>query len=264
MMHFTPRAARGTILFRDWVEAGRLWRAIVSRVPAVTALVLMPDHVHLLAPPEAEGPLGRALRAYALARNHARGASGAVWSRDPYATRVANRVHARRTVRYIYLNPVRAGLVADPLAWPFSTLRDSLGLAIPPARRPVARPEELLAYVGQDADAGLVGCPIPAARPGSHPPAAVLRATSSLTRLPVAELRDSGPHRRRLLAALRALTDLSASEIARFTGVSVGTVRRVPARIDADAARIARVCDDPRFFALEPGRLPWTRDAPRP
>lgn len=38
---------------------------------------------------------------------------------------------AARMVRYGVLNPVRAGLVDDPFAWPWSTLRDLVGACFP-------------------------------------------------------------------------------------------------------------------------------------
>lgn len=265
MQHFTPRAVRGTVLFRDWEEARRLWDAVVRHVPALRAAVLMPDHLHVLAPEAAHRGLGRAMRAFARERNRRRGTDGPAWSHEPYVSRVSNREHLRRTVRYIYLNPVRAGLVDDPLAWPFSTLRDSLGLAVAPVRPAVARPDWLLDYVSRDADAGIDGSPWPAPPAAPPGPEAVLAAVSSLGRYPVAWIRRRGPARSLFLAACRAHAAGGADAIARLAGVAASTVYRKPARTDAEVGRVLRVCGDPRFFALAPGDLRerWRRYAGR-
>ncbi len=266
-MHFTPRAVRGTLLFRTWHEAHGLWEAIARHVPRIEALVLMPDHVHLLAEADAARPLSIAMRAWAFRRNRLRGEAGAVWSHEPHARPVADARHARRAERYIYLNPVRAGLVDDPLAWPFSTLRDALGLAVAPVRGAVARPVALLDYVAHDLDGGLSGSRLPEAPPvgGRFSEAQVLRAVSSLARTPVPVLRRRGPGRTLLIASLRVLAATSNARVAALAGVSARTVSRVPARLDREVARVARVCGDPRFFSLEAGDLRdlWPRYAGR-
>lgn len=46
-------------------------------------------------------------------------------------------------------NPCRARLVADPLAWPFSTHRDAVGLAVDPVV-PRAGPDELPAQIARE------------------------------------------------------------------------------------------------------------------
>ena len=265
MQHYTPRSVRGTVLFRDWEEARRLWDAVVRHVAGLRAAVLMPDHLHILAGEEGHRGVARAMRAYARVRNRLRGEEGAAWSHEPYVSKVSNRDHLRRTVRYIYLNPVRAGLVDDPLAWPFSTLRDALGLALVPVRPAVARPDWLLDYVSRDADAGLAGSPWPEP-PASPPrPEEVLAAVSSLGRYPVGRVRRRGPARSLFLAACRVHAAGGADEIARLAGVSEVTVYRAPAGTGPDVARVFRVCGDPRFFALAPGDLRerWRRYAGR-
>ena len=256
MMHFTPRAVRGTLLFRTWSEARGLWEALTSRLPRLEALVLMPDHVHLLAEGDVAEALSIGMRAYAFHRNRLRGEAGSVWARESYARPVADARHARRTERYIYLNPVRAGLVDDPLAWPFSSLRDALGLAVAPVRAEVRRPAGLLDYVAHDLDGGLSGSRMPEAPPGARPSAAlVLRAVSSLTRTPVPALGRRGPTRDLWIASLRVLAGLPTGRAAALVGVSARTARRVPARLDREVARVGRVCGDRRFSALEAGDL---------
>jgi hypothetical protein len=94
--------------------------------PDATAALLMPDHLHLatLLCGTTVELLGRVLQ------HHAR-RFGAAWDIGP-PTPSHTRQILGRTVRYIYLNPVRAKIVDDPLAWPWSTLRDAVGATAHP------------------------------------------------------------------------------------------------------------------------------------
>jgi hypothetical protein len=76
----------------------------------------LPGHAHLLVRAEA----AVALRAAAMVHADA----------DPRTTRcldVALGRHLMEISRYVHLNPLRAGLVWRPEAWPFSSLRGYLG-----------------------------------------------------------------------------------------------------------------------------------------
>ncbi len=93
----------------------------------------------------------------------------------------------------------------------------------------------------------------------------VRHAVSSLGRLPLPELRRPGPGRAFLLRALRALTGASNAAIARFAGVSPQTAGRAPSSLDPTVLRVATVCRDPRFRALDTTdiRQRWPRLAGR-
>src|SRR5687768_3505503 len=48
MNHYVAHAAGRSLLFTTWAEGLELWRRIIAHVPGLTALHLMPDHIHLL------------------------------------------------------------------------------------------------------------------------------------------------------------------------------------------------------------------------
>jgi len=75
MLHLVAHAVPGTLLFRDWTEAHALWQRL-ARVTGVRALVLMPDHVHLVRTCEDPGDFGIALQAFARWRSRWRGRAG--------------------------------------------------------------------------------------------------------------------------------------------------------------------------------------------
>jgi hypothetical protein len=262
MVHASVRAVRGSLLFHTWAEALVLWNVIAARV-CVLSMVLMPDHLHLALPHEREiAALGRALRAYAIWRNRARGESGPVFERGNRVTPVRGRGHEARLLRYIHLNPCRKGLVPDPLAWPFSTHRDAVGLALPPIRTKVPSPDRFHAFVSGDPDVRPAGTALPSpivADPGRESLVEIHAAVSSLTRTPASRLRQRGPARDLLLRAARALTTASTTAIGDAFGVDPATARRRRAVRDADVATVARVLGDPRFGPLRDGDL---RDDP--
>ena len=75
MHHIVARSTLGTLLFRTWTEAQNLWDRLVE-IPAISALVLMPNHIHLLAPDVSEQDFTRRMSGYARWWNHRRGVPG--------------------------------------------------------------------------------------------------------------------------------------------------------------------------------------------
>jgi putative transposase len=97
---------------------------------------LMTNHVHLVAVPESEDSLARALGCthseYALALNHAQGWSGHVWQ-NRFFSCLLDESHLLRALCYVELNPVRAGLASEPWGWPWSSARaHTLGHVVDP------------------------------------------------------------------------------------------------------------------------------------
>lgn len=254
MYHMSIRACPKTLLFRDWLEAHQLWIQIVRRVRA-RALALMPDHVHLLLDTEQDvAAVRRALRAYALWRNHHRKGSGEVWEHGTRPTLVRGRQHTERTKRYIHLNPCRKGLVKDPLSWPFSTHRDAVGLAIPGVCSRVRDPAAFHVWVSADPSVAAEGTSLPAVVGGPSVPfslEAVRVAVSALTRSTAGALKSRGVPRALFLAAAAALSGAPTSEIADFASVNPSTVRRNRGRHDRRLDLVRRVVGDPRFYLLD-------------
>ena len=94
---------------------------------AVQAFCLMPNHIHLVAIPDDETGLSRALGRthceYAMAFNQSGGRSGHLWQNRFFSCPL-DREHFRRAIAYTELNPVRAGLVSEPWEWPWSSAHD--------------------------------------------------------------------------------------------------------------------------------------------
>ncbi|MDR7331066.1 REP-associated tyrosine transposase [Roseateles asaccharophilus] len=100
---------------------------------AIHAYVLMDNHLHLLVtPPSAEAlsrmmqSLGRRYVGWFNAR-HQR--SGTLWEGRFRAGLIEGERHLLACMRYIELNPVRAGLCNEAVQWPWSSAAHHLGLS---------------------------------------------------------------------------------------------------------------------------------------
>jgi putative transposase len=84
----------------------------------------MPNHVHLIAVPDAEDSLSKALgqthSEYALAFNRTEGRSGHLWQNRFFSCPL-DRDHLEQALIYVELNPVRAGLVDEAWQWAWSS-----------------------------------------------------------------------------------------------------------------------------------------------
>lgn len=100
---------------------------------AIHAYVLMDNHLHLLATPSTAEALSRMMQAlgrrYVSWFNTRHQRSGTLWEGRFRAGLVEGDRHLLACMRYIELNPVRAGLCADPAQWPWSSAAHHLGLA---------------------------------------------------------------------------------------------------------------------------------------
>lgn len=89
----------------------------------VYAYCFMPDHLHaLLIANDPAAELISTVRAFkGVAAAHARcfGLSG-IWQKGFYDHIIRSEESLQRIAWYILMNPVRAGLIRDPVAWPFS------------------------------------------------------------------------------------------------------------------------------------------------
>lgn len=109
-------------LLRHWCEkcATRVW-----------AWCLMPNHVHLILVPAHSDGLRAALapthRGYTWEVNQREGWRGHLWQ-SRFASFPMEETHLHACLRYVELNPVRAGLAARAEEWPWSSARAHLGL----------------------------------------------------------------------------------------------------------------------------------------
>jgi hypothetical protein len=259
MFHLVARSIRGTLLFHTWGEAYALWERIAGLGPTV-ALALMPDHLHLVARSIDPRAWNGALSGYARWRNAVRREGGPVFAPSPPPEEIPNRQHLERTIRYVHLNPCRARLVADPLAWPFSTHRDAVGLALRPVRAPESDPDGFHASVSGDRSVALEGTLLPARGTAAPSPAQILDAASALARVPLGAVAHHRPARALAIHALRA-EGMGTRAVGALFGVSHVTVLHAPTPDRRVLQMLARVAGDPRFPGLEGGRL---RFRPRP
>ena len=100
----------------------------------IHAYVLMTNHVHLLITPQAEEGIGKVMqmlgRYYVQFYNFTYKRTGTLWEGRYKATLIDSEAYMLICMRYIELNPVRAGMVSHPLEYPWSSYHcNALGQA---------------------------------------------------------------------------------------------------------------------------------------
>jgi putative transposase len=127
--HVILRANNRRRLFsypRDYRQFAWLLDRAASAMSCPThALCLMANHVHKLTTPPAHEDLSACIKSYAQVyaqrRNRERGGSGKLFEERYYSKLVTSDIQFVLTTFYIEANPLRAGLVDDALAYPWST-----------------------------------------------------------------------------------------------------------------------------------------------
>lgn len=249
--------------FEDRELCVEAWARLRTALPKVLACVLMPNHLHLLREVADEGvgegdaQAGLVNQLRGLTRKHFPGTK--LWE-PASARRVApGRVHLMRNIRYVHMNPCRAGIVGDPLEWEWSTHRDYLGLAAPVWSEPSGLRlwkgdlREFHRYVSSDPSADVKGTRFPAS-----PQAAALFALPLLVRAVTIARRGRAAldmDARRLIVALGSkVSRASRAELAAALDVSERTVYRIAANPPVAGDRettlaILRILADPRLMA---------------
>jgi putative transposase len=101
----------------------------------IWAYCLMPNHVHLIATPATNRglalPIGHAHRRFALKINRREKWTGHLWQ-ERFASFPLDELHLLAAVRYVLLNPMRAGLVGRAEDWPYSSAQAHLGNSADP------------------------------------------------------------------------------------------------------------------------------------
>jgi putative transposase len=96
----------------------------------ILAWCLMTNHVHLIAVPEADGALARAIgeahKRYSRMRNFAEGVRGYLFQ-GRFGSCVLDEKHLAAAVRYVENNPVRAGMVRRAWEYPWSSAKFHVG-----------------------------------------------------------------------------------------------------------------------------------------
>lgn len=219
-----------------------LWQHLKAAFPGAYALCLMPDHVHLVVPGGADFASFQRVLAH-----HGR-RFGCSWNRAD-ATPCTTREILVRAIRYAIINPVRAGLVTDPWAWPWSTLRE-LGSAVvddwtrAQVRRVVrgtwARLLERMSHL----DDGTVP-PVP----GSGDPCGMVisldtiaAAVASTLRVELGEIQQRGRARRLFVQLAFAAGRPRHTDLAQACGVAPQAIREAARVTDEAGLRCALRC----------------------
>ena len=137
--HVTQRGVRRQTTFfenSDYLAYLRLAASLLEKVDIeIWAYCLMPNHIHAVVVPGATGSLSGFFaplhRQYACRTNNRQEWRGHLWQERFYSV-VMDEPHALSAMRYVELNPVRAGLCELPQDWPWSSARGNLELAIDP------------------------------------------------------------------------------------------------------------------------------------
>lgn len=92
---------------------------------SVHSYILMTNHVHLLVTPEDESSIGKTLqsvgRRYVQYFNYTYERTGTLWEGRYKATLIDSEQYLLTCMRYIELNPVRAGMVKHPIDYAWSS-----------------------------------------------------------------------------------------------------------------------------------------------
>ncbi|MCP4806384.1 MAG: hypothetical protein GY884_13655 [Proteobacteria bacterium] len=152
-------------------------------------------------------------------------------------------------LRYIHLNPCRAGLASDPLAWRWSTHRDLVGAVVDPwvpldrwAEWTSMDAAELHSYIASDPSTDVTGTPMPeAAIPSpiaTRPLGDIARASIEATRGTPEDLRRRTPTRHVFLHLAREQGWHDVGLLARACAMSKRGVLynwSLPSRLDEGA-----------------------------
>jgi hypothetical protein len=132
--HLTARVQGRESL--DMEQLSYLWVALRRGFPDALAAVLMREHLHVIPDSDAVSSsrkrLAEVLSGVTRHGRHGTHRRSLEWRLAPARSLASNRDHLARDIRYLALNPCRAGLAADPLEWLWTTHRDVVGAVADP------------------------------------------------------------------------------------------------------------------------------------
>ena len=135
-MHITHRGVNRAAVFFDDLDRRSYLRLLSQSLrrheAGLHAYVLMDNHVHLLVTASVAGAISHAMRnatqCYVQWFNLRHRRSGTLWDGRFKSCLVDSDAYLLSVIRYIELNPVRAGMVARPWDFAWSSVHAHLGL----------------------------------------------------------------------------------------------------------------------------------------
>lgn len=133
--HIIQRGNNRQVIFADAQDFEAMLALLADNAQkfavAVHAYVLMDNHFHLLATPATAEALPLMMqavgRSYVRYFNQRHGRTGTLWEGRYRSTLIETERYLLACMVYIDLNPVRAAMVAQPAAWPWSSHAHYLG-----------------------------------------------------------------------------------------------------------------------------------------
>jgi putative transposase len=130
-LHVTQRGNNRTSVFHDSSDYEVfLWclRFMITRYPVrIHAYALMPNHFHLMATPKSLAGLSRAMqslgRRYVRYFNDRYNRTGTLWEGRYRTAIILNERYWLTCMRYVEMNPVRAGIAESPESYKWSSYR---------------------------------------------------------------------------------------------------------------------------------------------
>ncbi|MGJ7495725.1 transposase [Variovorax sp. RT4R15] len=134
--HVIQRGNNRQPIFLDATDRERMLALLAEHAPrfgvALHAYVLMGNHFHLLATPGTQDGLPKLMqavgRSYVRWFNDRHQRTGTLWEGRYRSTLIQTDRYLLACMAYIDLNPVRAGLVAEPRDFPWSSHNHYIGL----------------------------------------------------------------------------------------------------------------------------------------
>jgi putative transposase len=137
--HVMTRGNRKAAIFNEDSDRQRFLTTLADALrlydAACDAMCLMPNHYHLIL----ETPRGNVARVmryingvFAQRMNRKYALTGHLFESRYRSPLIQRETYLKRATRYIVRNPLRAGLVADPADYPWSSYRATAGLEEPP------------------------------------------------------------------------------------------------------------------------------------
>ena len=119
----------------QWLKDPRIARLVADAIESgdkclytLFGYCIMANHVHMIIRPlDSDRPLCPILQLLkkntALKANKVIGRSGQFWQHESYDHIVRNAAELERIMKYVWNNPVKAGLVSDASHWPWTSMR---------------------------------------------------------------------------------------------------------------------------------------------